>query len=89
LLFLFAANKTFAQQSNDALPGYDFRYYRLPGQPDSATFFKRMDSSLQQQKKFNELKRKIDSMQELAPQKKYLTYNKTKTRQPPGFCFTS
>jgi hypothetical protein len=48
-----------------------------------------MDSSLQQQKKFNELKRKIDSMQELAPQKKYLTYNKTKTRQPPGFCFTS
>jgi hypothetical protein len=43
-----------------------------------ATFFKRMDSTIQQQQIFNELKRKIDTLQQLAPQKKYLTYNKRK-----------
>jgi hypothetical protein len=79
LFFCFANYKIFAQQHHkDSLPGYNFRYYKLPGQPDSATYFKRMDSTMQQQKRFNELKRKIDSLQELTPQKKYLTYNKIK-----------
>lgn len=80
LLFLFASNKSFAQQTKDSLPDYmkqyNFRYYQLPGQPDSATFFKKMDSTLQQQQKFNEIKRKIDSLQKLTPQKKSLAYNK-------------
>lgn len=80
LLLLFAGNKSFAQQGKDSLPDYmkqyNFRYYRLPGQPDSATFFKRMDSTIQQQQKFNEIKRKIDSLQKLTPQKNSLAYFK-------------
>lgn len=87
LLLLFAGNKLFAQQNKDSLPDYmkqyNFRYYREMGMPDSATFFKRMDSSLQQQQKFNEIKRKIDSLQKmidslqkLTPQKNSLAYNK-------------
>jgi hypothetical protein len=47
LLFVFATHAGFAQkQSNDSIPEYmkRFHYYRLPGTPDSATFYKRIDS---------------------------------------------
>ncbi|HEY2721509.1 MAG TPA: hypothetical protein VGI82_07280 [Chitinophagaceae bacterium] len=65
LLLCLVANKGFAQnQSKDSLPDYmkQFRYFRLSGQPDSATFFKRMDSSLQRQRMMDSLLRRYDSL---------------------------
>ncbi len=61
LFFCLVVNKSFSQkQANDSTPDYmkRFRYYRLPGQPDSATFFKRADSAQQFKKVVDSLRRK-------------------------------
>ncbi len=65
LLFCFVVNKGFAQnQSKDSLPEYmkQFRYFKLPGMPDSATYFKRMDSSFRQQRLRDSLQQRYDSL---------------------------
>lgn len=61
LLFCFAVGKTFAQKpGKDSMPDYmkRFKYYTLPGFPDSATFFKRADSAEQFKKVVDSLRRK-------------------------------
>jgi hypothetical protein len=66
LLFCFAAGKAFAQKpGKDSMPDYmkRFKYYTLPGFPDSATFEKRMDSAMQRKKIMDSLQRRIDSLQ--------------------------
>ncbi len=70
LLFAFTAHTTFAQQPHkdtaaDNLKSYHFRYFRLPGQPDSATFFKRMDSLDQRKRVRDVLFKKYDSLRKL------------------------
>lgn len=92
LLLLLATGKPFAQKqgkdslADDNMKQYHFRYYQLPGQPDSATFFRRADSAYIQQQKRDERKRKIDSLQRLLllPPKKSLAYNQpvVKTTKP-------
>jgi hypothetical protein len=79
LLLFFTGNKTFAQKAKDTLSDnlkeYHFRYYQLPGQPDSATFFKQQDSIYKQQQKLKQIQRKIDSLKLLPPSQKNLAYN--------------
>lgn len=64
LLLCFAVNKSFAQQKTDSLPDYmkQFRYFRLPGMPDSATYFQRLDSSMQRQRVRDSLQQRYDSL---------------------------
>lgn len=82
-MLLFAANKTFAQQSKDAMPDYmnQFRYYQLPGMPDSATFFKQLDSLRQRKILMDSLQKRYDSMrikQSITLTQNHLALNKRK-----------
>jgi hypothetical protein len=63
ILCCITANSTLAQKQadKDSMPDYFkkyMRYYRLPGQPDSATFFNRADSADQSKKVLDSLRRK-------------------------------
>ena len=81
LLFCFVVNKGFAQnQSKDSLPEYmkQFRYFKLPGMPDSATYFKRMDSSMQRQRLRDSLQQRYDSLmrqRKVIPSRTSTAYN--------------
>jgi hypothetical protein len=76
-----AASSTHAQKQadKDSMPDYFkkyARYYRLPGQPDSATFFRRADSIEQSKKLMDSIRRK----QATPPVRTILTYTEQKKK---------
>lgn len=84
VLCCIAASNAHAQKQadKDSMPDYFTkcaRYYRLPGQPDSATFFRRADSIEQAKKVMDSLRRKKATL----PVRTILTYTEQKNKATP------
>jgi hypothetical protein len=69
-LFLIIGKGFGQKQDKDSLPDYfrEFRYYRLPGMPNSATFYRQIYSFYKRQQRIDSLHKRRDSL--LQEQKK-------------------
>lgn len=91
LPLLLIISKGFGQkQGKDSLPDYfrEFRYYRLPGMPDSATFSRQIDSFYKRQQLIDSLQKRRDSLiqeqKKNIPVKTILAYRPYKTHRAAG-----